>query len=596
MSRTKRISTTLAFAVLAAYGLAQSSSITEIVVTGNKSVSKEAILAAMSTKVGQPYIQSSLDKDKETLIGMGFFKAVDVRPSLEDSATNKWKVFVDVSEFEPVKEIRITGNTVFSTEEIMKVVAIKTDQPFNIRDQKPTGDAIAKLYRDKGYFGLVEQLEPLEDSPNTVSIVIREMTINEIKITGNNRTQGRVLQRLIHSKPGQVFNEQKWIEDLQRLFSTQWFEKINPTDSTAPDGYAIDLGVELSEARTGNIVFGATVDPRNGLGGQIRLIDTNFRGTGQTVGINGSQAVNGGDSTSLDIEYGNPYMDSRGTAMNVSLYSHVVYRFLSDSFSSGGNSEKYTERRTGLALSFSRPAGDRVNASLGVRYEGIKTTDLNVGNPQSYVRQDGTLLTFQAGILRNRRDIDIDPARGDWMSLSVEPGFANITSIGGALTDPGALGNQSFVRSAIEWRGYWSPQGPRTVKELDAARRVIAVRFKYGVITGKVPFYEQFFAGGGSTVRGYQDDRFWGRQTALASMEYRHPIQKSFNVIGFVDYGGAWGGFGTVNNFDQSSKFKLHLGYGLGFSFKTPLGPIRLDFGFGANGKSRTHFQIGTSF
>jgi len=583
--------------MIAAYSAAQSSTITEIIVTGNKSVGKDAILARMSTKVGQPYVQETLNKDRETLMSMGFFKAVDVRPSLEDSATNKWKVYVDVAEFDIVKEIRITGNTVFSTEDIMKVVTIKTDQPFNLSDQKPTGSAIEKMYRDKGYFGAVEQLEPLEDSPNTVSIVIREMTINEIKWTGNTRTQDRVLRRLIESKPGQVFNEQRWIEDLQRMFSTQWFEKINPTDSTAPDGYAIDLGIELTEARTGNIVFGATVDPRNGLGGQIRLIDTNFRGTGQTVGINASQAVNGGDSTSLDIEYANPYMDSRGTAFNVSVFSHVLYRFLSDSFTVSGSGERYTERRTGGAMSLSRPVGDRVNASIGVRFEGIRTTDLNVANPQSYVRQDGTLLTLQGGILRNRRDIDLDPARGDWLSLTVEPGFANITSIGGAVAgDPGALGNQTFVRSAIEWRGYWSPQGPRTVKEIDAARRVIAVRFKYGHITGKVPFYEQFFAGGGSTVRGYQDDRFWGKQLALFSAEYRHPIQKSFNIIGFVDYGGAWGGFGTVNNFDQSSRFKLHLGYGLGFSFKTPLGPIRLDFGFGDKGRSRTHFQIGTSF
>lgn len=579
----------------AAYSAAQTSSITEIIVNGNKVVGKDAILTAMSTKVGQPYVQENLNKDKETILGMGFFKAVDVRPSLIEG--NNWRVYVDVTEFDVVKEIRIVGNTVFSTEDIMKVVSIKTDQPFNLRDQKPTGDGIAKLYRDKGYFALVEQLEPLDDSPSTVSIVIREMTINQITITGNNRTQDRVLQRLIKSKPGQVFNEDKWIQDLQKLFSTQWFEKINPTDSTAAEGYGINLGVDLKEARTGNIVFGATVDPRNGLGGQIRLIDTNFRGTGQTIGINGSQAVNGGGGTSLDLEYANPYSDSRDTAINVNVYSHILYRFLSSSFTTGSDGERYTERRTGLSVGFSRPVGERTNASVGFKFEGIKTTDLNLSDPGSYVRQDGTLFSLQAGILRNRRDLDLDPAQGDWMSLSVEPGFANIDKIGGAIAgDLSALGRQTFVKSQIEWRGYWSPQGPRTVKELDAPRRVIAVRMKYGAISGKVPFYEQFFSGGGSTVRGYQDDRFWGRQTALLSAEYRHPLQKSFNIIGFVDYGGAWGGFGTVNNFDQSSKFKLHLGYGVGFSFKTPLGPIRLDFGFGENGKSRTHFQIGTSF
>lgn len=594
MTRIHRHTAVFVLALASVYGAAQGSTISEIIVNGNKSVAKEAILAAMTTKVGQPYVQETLNKDKETILGLGYFKAVDVRPSLVEG--NNWRVYVDVSEFDQVKEIRIVGNTVFTTEQIMNVVTIKTGQPFNLRDQKPTGDAIKKLYRDKGYFGLAEQIEPLEDSPGTVSIIVREMTINQITVTGNTRTKDNVIKRLIRSKPGDVFNEDKWVQDLQRMFSTQWFEKINPTDETVDDGSKLNLGIELKEARTGNIVFGATVDPRNGLGGQIRLVDTNFRGTGQSIGINGSQAVNGGGGTSLDFDYTNPYMDSRETALNFSLYSHIMYRFLSDSFTTNSG-DRYTERRTGASLGFSRPIGDRMSASAGLRFEGIKTTELNLSTPTSYVQQDGTVFLGQFGFLANRRDIDLDPARGNWTNLTIEPGFANITTNGGALAgDPNAIGNMSFVRSQIEYRTYFSPQGPRTVKELDAPRRVIAMRFKYGTITGKVPFYEQFFAGGGTTVRGYQDDRFWGKQMALASVEYRHPVQKSFNVIGFLDYGGAWGGFGTVNNFDQSNKMKLHLGYGVGFSFKTPLGPIRLDFGFGDKGKSRTHFQIGTSF
>jgi outer membrane protein insertion porin family len=63
-----------------------------------------------------------------------------------------------------------------------------------------------------------------------------------------------------------------------------------------------------------------------------------------------------------------------------------------------------------------------------------------------------------------------------------------------------------------------------------------------------------------------------------------------------VDYGGAWGGYGSVNSYTQSNSFSGNLGYGLGVSLRTPLGPIRLDVGFDKEGKSRTHFLIGTSF
>ena len=116
------------------------------------------------------------------------------------------------------------------------------------------------------------------------------------------------------------------------------------------------------------------------------------------------------------------------------------------------------------------------------------------------------------------------------------------------------------------------------------------------MISGKVPFFEQFFAGGADTVRGYEEDRFWGKQTIISTLEYRYPLQKALSLSAFIDYGGAWGGYGTVGKFTQSSASQLNIGYGIGVSFRSPLGPLRLDLGFDKNGKSRTHFQIATSF
>ena len=80
------------------------------------------------------------------------------------------------------------------------------------------------------------------------------------------------------------------------------------------------------------------------------------------------------------------------------------------------------------------------------------------------------------------------------------------------------------------------------------------------------------------------------------TLEYRHPIQKSFNLIGFLDYGGAWGGYGAVNDYTQDTKFRLHVGFGPGLSFKTQFGLIRVDLGFNEQGKSQPDFLIGNSF
>jgi outer membrane protein insertion porin family len=158
------------------------------------------------------------------------------------------------------------------------------------------------------------------------------------------------------------------------------------------------------------------------------------------------------------------------------------------------------------------------------------------------------------------------------------------------------IGSNFFTRFSVDYRKYFSPGPPRKPEEFDQPRRVVAARVYAGHIIGEVPFTEQFFVGGSNGVRGYQEDRFWGKTAFLAQLEYRHPVQNSFNVIGFVDYGGAWGGYGTVREFIQAPNLNLKLGFGVGVNFKTAFGPIRLDLGFDQNGRPRTHFQIGGTF
>ena len=567
--------------------------ISDIQVSGNKYVSTEAILARMKTKVGQPYIQAQLDDDKTSIEQLGFFRAVDVKATPLEN--NNYRVNVEVSEFQVVKEIRVVGNTVIPTEQILKVTTVKVGQPFNLTEQAPTNQAITKLYNDKGYFGLPEEIAPLEDSPGTVSIVIKEMKVNSVGVQGNTRTKNWVFRRLIHTKPGEAYNVRKFDDDVRRVYGTNWFDKVDPAEKMTDEGN-VDLMIDVKEARTGQAVLGVTLDPRSSFAGQVRLADSNFNGTGQSIGIGLQQAITGG-GPSVDLDYSNPFMDARNTALQASLYSHLIYRFTGSGFgtSTSPTDTLYTERRTGGALGFSRPVGERLTASVGGRLEAIKTSNLNTTNTNGFIQQDGNVGVLSLGFNRNRRDVDIDPSRGDWFNLVVEPGFSHINEIGGAIQDPSILGSHTFERNTIEYRTYFTKQPPRG-RQFDAPRRVFAFRARYGYITGKEPFFEQFFVGGSDTLRGYADDRFWGSQMLLTTFEYRHPLQKAFNLVFFVDYGGAWGGYGSVNNFTQDSKMRLHVGYGMGVGFRTPLGPIRLDFGFNERHGSRTHFLIGTSF
>lgn len=586
----------LGFALTCAMAQAQDATVVkEIVVNGAKEVSQDAIFTAMRTKVGRPFLQSQLDQDRQAIEDMGFFKAVDVRGKPLNET--EWQIIVDVVEYDRILEIRVAGNDekAVKNDDILKAMGLKVGGVYNLKLARQDTKTIEDLYSKKGYFARVADLGPLEDSPGTLNVAIVLLTVNQITVEGNTKTQDRVIGRLIKTRPGDTFSLPKWQRDLRRMFETQWFESIDPTQSE-PELGKLDLKVGLKETRTGNVDFGVQVDPRSNFAGLIRFRDTNFKGTGQYWGLEFLQATTG-RGLSVGFDYGNPFIDSKDTALNLSVYSRESYRFSGGGFGSttSPTGDNYSERRTGAQIGLSRPLNDYLNVSAGVKYETIRTLGADDALSGSFIQQDGSLGTLTLAATLNRRDVDIDPSRGDWLRLSVEPGFSKITSVGGLLAGSSRLGRSDFVRTYLEYRRYFTDQPPRA--KFDDPRRVLAFRLRYGRIDGgDVPFYEQYFAGGANSLRGYSDDRFWGRETAGVTMEYRYPIQKSFNVIGHMDYAGAWNGYPGLNEFRQYKKPQFFLGYGVGFSFKTPLGPIRLDFSFNKEGGSRTHFLIGSNF
>ena len=580
---------------LSAFGQQQTTVIGEILIRGNKMVSKDAIMAAIRTKVGQPYVQDQLDRDRKSLDDLGFFSAVDVRAIPLDAG--KFQVVIDLQEFPIIKEIRITGNVAVKSAEIMKVLTIKPGEVFNLRQVNPTATAVKALYTQKGFFGQVEDFGPLKDSLGTISLSIIETKVGTVAVQGNRRTKDYVMRRLIKTRTGEPLSSTKVGLDIRRLYNTQWFETVRTIDDDQRELGVLDITYDVKEARTGTFNIGLQVDPRSSFAGVLKLSESNLRGTGQSVGVDFIQATRGG-GPSIDLSYGNPFIDRRDTVLNASIYSRLSYRF-ADAFGSSNslssNSNDFTERRTGGSLGLSRSISDALSVGISGRYERVKTHLGNAVTVGTFIRQDGDVGVLTFGGNLNRRDFDVDPSRGDFTRLEIEPGYSKITEVSG-ISNVDSLGSHTFVRGTLEYRRYWSKGPARPRNEPDAPRKVLAFKVKLGAISGQVPFFEQYFAGGAETLRGYEDDRFWGKRLILTTLEYRYPLQRSFNAIAFVDYGGAWGGYGTVNSYTQSNANKLHLGYGVGLSFRTPLGPIRLDLGFSEKGKSRTHFLIGTSF
>lgn len=571
-----------------------------ITINGANNINRDAILAVMTSKEGGILQPSELLNDEDRVMGMGYFQDVKIlRKPLANP--NEVELVVELEENPIIREILFLGNTIISSEDL---TAIVTDiqslgRIYNNQNAGRIVAAVQSAYEDTGYIGQIDEIGPDPDSLGTLRIVIIEPSIREIRLIGLHRTQHKVVYRIMKTKAGEPFSPTLLRRDREELASTFWFEMIeNPRLIETEDLGVFDLELEFTEARTGQINGGIALDPQSRLVGFVSYSDSNFRGLGQSVGVNLSQATVGGGA-SAEVAFGNKFYDARDTSMNVRVYSRVVYNFTNNTFGGSGNSfgnSQFNERRTGGNLTFSRPFARVNRGTVGFRFEQIITLDFQETGADNFIQQDGTVFALQFGVSKDTRHPSNEPFEGELISLFVEPSYSDITKVGGPVsTFDDILGPNFYLRNSIEYRRYFSKSVPPNTP-VDQPRHVIAIRARYGFVTGDVPFFEQMFAGGLNSLRGYANQRFWGKQSLTGTVEYRYPIQKNFSLIGFTDYGGAWGGYPGIQSFSQSSSADFHLGYGVGVSFRTPIGPIRIDFAFNDQGGSRTHFAFGTSF
>jgi outer membrane protein insertion porin family len=116
---------------------------------------------------------------------------------------------------------------------------------------------------------------------------------------------------------------------------------------------------------------------------------------------------------------------------------------------------------------------------------------------------------------------------------------------------------------------------------------------------GDLPPYEAFILGGSNSVRGFAEgDVGSGRSYFQATAEYRFPIVAAVGGALFVDYGSTLGSAGAVPGFPSIVRGLpgSGLGYGIGVRIQSPVGPIRIDYGFNDQGDSRVNFGIGEKF
>lgn len=585
----------------------------EFIVTGNKTFSKDTIVIYSGHKVGDPCTREVLNEIKANLSRTGFFGTqhnldnpedwVQVQAEDENPPTGKCKIVIHVDENDPIKDFSITGSGPIKIEEIQNLVHAKKGGVYNYIQFQRDAEDIMRLYNSKGFVATVGEGAGMDDK-GVLNIPITVVRVAEIRLVKNKKTQRNVVLRELKTKVGGFYNRDAWQQDRIRLLNLDLFEEVIPGEEIIAPG-EIRLTLSLPEKRTGSISVGAGYSSRQQLIGRAEISETNFRGRGEAVNLLWETGTINGKS-SIELGFTEPYLDRHHTTLSVQLYNKVIYRFansLTNSVTNGvitNNDTTYNETRLGGTLGFSRPINNNTRVGANFRAETVRTDPLDLTGINASIIQNGPIFSVGGNLLHDTRDLILDPVKGGYQTLNLMVGHADLkppSSISGQVTGGGVYGSHDFAKSFLELRQFINLQKPRRRDKPDEERTSLALRMQVGASTGTLPFFEQYFVGGAESLRGYREDRYWGKYLMLGSIELRQPLARGLKGVIFSDLGDAWGGaYEGVNiqGFNQGG-FQPHASIGLGMRVRTPLGPIRLDYGFGDEG-GRLHFSIGNVF
>jgi outer membrane protein insertion porin family len=557
--------------------------VTTIEVRGNRRIPAEQVLAAVTaTKVGEPATEERLRQDIRAIIDLGVFTDVTVR--LEADGDGIRVAFV-VVENPVVTEVIVEGTTAIPADEVRQTLAVPLGEVLNLTRMREGARAVEKLYETKGYvLARVADLAvvPIEGAENTARLRLRisEGRIEAVQFSGLRRTRDRTARRHVQETiPGKPFNVNELNRDLQRLFDTGLFESVRaqPRPGDSPENAVIVI--EVQEARTTRIGGGVGYDSAAGLLGFLEYQDRNWRGLGQTAVLRAERGLQA-DSPRFNFELGfiEPFLDHRRTSLELSLFSRST---IEREYNNPNDRTEVTARldvvRTGASATVSRPFDSLTTLALRLKTETTDFTNLSLdpltpdgvkGVPS--LLSDGKVVSLTFSAIRDARDDKLDPRRGDRIALSVE--FANRL-----------LGSDfGFVKGLLDYQ-HVLPIGGRSA---------LVGRLAVGGASGSLPLQERFVLGGPSTVRALPAGFVRRESLIVANIEYRFSMGTIFKPLGemqailFADAGAAPIQFGGTG---------MHTGYGVGFAIKTPVGPLRIDFAFGPQGR-QTWFSVGAPF
>jgi len=397
-----------------------------------------------------------------------------------------------------------------------------------------------------------------------ITFVISETSrafVELIDVRGNVRTLDKVIRREIELVESDPFNRSKLAKSEQNIKNLGYFETVTvtPLQGSAPDKTILD--VEVAEQSTGELSIGAGFSTTEGPLADVSLRERNLLGKGQDLLLSGTVA---GKRTEFNLAFTEPYFLDRDFSAGFDLF-HMTRDFQDES--------SFNQRRTGGGLRFGYPLSEKWRQVLRYRLDRTEITDVSSSASAFIAGQEGDRITSSVSqrlTYDDRNSIQF-PTEGLLSWLDTE--FAGI----GGDTDyvSGKFGSSYYYPVAEKW--------------------IFNLLGEVGGITSTgdddiVRINDRYFLGG-ATLRGFESagigprdlvssDALGGNLFYRATAEMTFPLglpeEMGIKGHGFTDIGSLW-------DADDSSgpgirdENSLRGAAGIGVSWRSPLGPIRVD-------------------
>lgn len=549
--------------------------VTSVNVSGNPHIATEYILNVVDTKPGNVLSRDVILSDIEAIYNQGFFSFVDADISDEGGGVS---VTYMVRENPVITGIEFSGNTVFTSEQLMKEVFSQEGTVFNRQFFRNDLDRIQEKYHKEGY--VMVRVSDVQIESGNIYVSILEPRVNEVLIQGNTKTKSYVIRRELKVKQGELFNVVKFRHELGKLQGLGYFEDVNVAfDEPEGEGEKVDLILTVKEKRTASVGLNVGYGTESGLSGGLTYSDTNMFGRGMMFEV----GFNEGQEASYWTTFSSPYMDADTYGWRVGARYYTY-------------DERYYYRHGRRQFDFDERTVS-VFAGLGKKFRNedwswyltLRRDDVNYSNLQRAIpgyeddltAWDGVNQTVEFQLTWDKRDEYSPYPKGFVWDTNLEQA---VQVLGGEYdylkywTQARLyVSLNSVIEGLADVGGMWSAENPL----------LFAGRVRIGSSTSReLPAFARYSLGGMNSLRGYNSRSFEGSNFYMGNFELRVPIASAVSVVGFYDIGNA----------DAEMDFKnYHDDYGVGLRVKTPFGNLRVDYAKGED-ERRTYFGFGEMF